>query len=319
MAVYYLTYACDFRCPYCSDGAGSPYYKLKSPSVDSDTVIKILKEIRQNADHLVITGGEPLNYSEVDMVLEALPALKFKTVVFTTNGYSIHNHIDSITKAVNNLVFSVDTLDSEKADSWFGKGHGTLKHILENVKTAKRLKKHSSLITISLVVTGDNIRDAYEVYEYSKSNGFHFAACPQLVGVKVHEDLYENPAYVEFFNYMLSEKRKGYPVFGSPAYLEYMRDLIKFPCRPFTMLVVAPDGGVYYPCLEIGHMAGNILVDRNLDLLKQKAAKIYGPQPDCGNQCQSACALSFGVALKKPLSGFAEAKSIVKGVLLGRR
>jgi len=28
LAVYYLTYACELWCPYCSDGAGRPYWTL---------------------------------------------------------------------------------------------------------------------------------------------------------------------------------------------------------------------------------------------------------------------------------------------------
>jgi MoaA/NifB/PqqE/SkfB family radical SAM enzyme len=28
LGVYYLTYACEFRCPYCCDGSGTPYYRL---------------------------------------------------------------------------------------------------------------------------------------------------------------------------------------------------------------------------------------------------------------------------------------------------
>ena len=28
VGIYYLTYACELWCPYCSDGAGRPYWTL---------------------------------------------------------------------------------------------------------------------------------------------------------------------------------------------------------------------------------------------------------------------------------------------------
>ncbi|MCP4113325.1 MAG: hypothetical protein GY749_48640 [Desulfobacteraceae bacterium] len=56
LSVYYLTYACNFRCPYCSDGTGKPYYKLSSPVLPGTSVISLLKIIRRHCDYIVITG-----------------------------------------------------------------------------------------------------------------------------------------------------------------------------------------------------------------------------------------------------------------------
>jgi hypothetical protein len=37
LGVYYLTYACDFRCLHCSDGSGEPYYRSSWNSTPLNT------------------------------------------------------------------------------------------------------------------------------------------------------------------------------------------------------------------------------------------------------------------------------------------
>jgi MoaA/NifB/PqqE/SkfB family radical SAM enzyme len=47
LAVYYLTYACEFRCPYCSDGSGTPYHALRSPVLRGPDLDRLLGRIRR--------------------------------------------------------------------------------------------------------------------------------------------------------------------------------------------------------------------------------------------------------------------------------
>ncbi len=91
-----------------------------------------------------------------------------------------------------------------------------------------------------------------------------------------------------------------------------MRDLRKFDCRPFTMLVVSPVGDVFYPCLEIGQAAGNLFVEGNLHRLRQQGWAKFGPQPDCDTRCHSACALGFSRVLANPMSLLHEAALLAR-------
>jgi hypothetical protein len=63
-----------------------------------------------------------------------------------------------------------------------------------------------------------------------------------------------------------------------------------------------PQTAVFYPCLELGHYAGNLLSEPNLHLIRRSGCEKFGPQPDCGTQCHSACALGFARILANPLS-----------------
>ncbi len=321
LSVYYLTYQCDFKCSYCSDGRKTPYYKLKFKEQSGKKVISILKAIRKNSSHLVLTGGEPLKHHDLEYILKELPNLKFKTVVFTTNGYLIEKFIPLIAKSITSLVFSIDTLDCKKADSLYGLGQGVFSKIKANIEIASKYKNSKYQIYISSVATPENLSDLYDVYNFSKINNFIFAVQPQLIGVKVHEELKANKNYIRLYNYIIDEKKKGSKIYGTIPYLEYMKNIDSFECYPFTMLVVSPEGNVFYPCLELGNFAGNILNKNNLHKIREEGEKLFGPQPDCDNRCQSACSLSFFTLIKYPLSisqdFYLSTKRNIKNIFLG--
>ncbi len=302
LSVYYLTYACDFRCPYCSDGAGKPYYRLRSPVLPGGRVIELLRKIRRHSDYLILTGGEPLQHPDFGEVMARVDTLRFRGVVLTTNGYGLDPFLPAVAKSVSHLVFSLQTLDPARADAEYGVGGGAHEKILRNIEAAARLPDRKFEIIISSVVTPDNIDDLYAVAAYAKERGFRLAVCPQLVGVKAHPALAGNPAYCQFYDYLIAEKNKGAKIQGTVDYLEHMRDLRKFDCQPFTMLVVSPVGDVFYPCLEIGQAAGNLFEEDDLHRLRQQGCAKFGPQPDCDTRCHSACALGFSRLLANPKS-----------------
>lgn len=299
LAVQYLTYACDFACPYCSDGEGNPYPRLQSPILPASTMLELLRRIRGHCDFLVLTGGEPLLYPDVDEVLAGLPGLGFDGVVFTTNGHDLHEHLDAVAASVTYLVVSLETLDHEKADRIFGRGPGTLARILDNLERAASRPGRGYEIIVSAVATPEVLDDLPAVYAWSVARGFRFALCPQLVGVKAHPDLAGNPAYRRIYDLLIEGKRRGEPVNGTVAYLQHMRDLTKFDCRASTVLAVDPQGHVFYPCLERGRTAGSLL-DHDLHELRRMGRRDHGPEPVCDNRCHSACALSLSLSLNRP-------------------
>jgi MoaA/NifB/PqqE/SkfB family radical SAM enzyme len=302
LAVYYLTYACDFRCPYCSDGSQVPYHRLPREEVPAADVLHLLGTIRQYCDYLVITGGEPFNHPECRAVLKGLPSLGFDGIVLTTNGYAIEPYLPLINGAVRYLVFSIDTMDHAKADRWFGVGPGALAKILRNIRTAAEWPRRSYDIIISAVATPNNLQDLTAVFRFCIERGFRFALAPQLLGVKPHPALVGNPAYQEIFDALIAAKKRGAAVQGSIAYLQHMRDLTKFSCHPSTLLAVAPGGDVFYPCLERGTIAGNLLQSPDLHALRRRACRSIGPEPLCDNRCHSACALGLALILDRPLT-----------------
>jgi len=300
IAFYYLTYACGFRCYYCSDGKGRPYHTLQSEELDNGMLVKILSKIRKYCNYICLTGGEPFESKNLKTALTTIKLLNFKKLILTTNGVYFEENADILGQTVDCLVFSLDSMDPSKLSEWYGCSENISNKIIQSIELAHSIKKKTYRICISTVVTENNILDLYEVYKFAKSRNFEFAACPQLKGVTENQKLFHNPEYISFFNFLIREKKKNENIFGNIKYLEYMRDFTKFNCRPFTMLVLSPEGNVYYPCLEIGNCGGNLIEEESLHTLRKKANKLFGPQPVCSNQCHSACALNFALMLEKP-------------------
>jgi MoaA/NifB/PqqE/SkfB family radical SAM enzyme len=313
LSVYYLTYACDFRCPYCSDGAGEPYYRLPSPVLSADRVRELFGIIRRHCEYLVITGGEPLRHPECESILRQTADLRFRGVILTTNGYHLETMLPAMADSVTELVVSLQTMEAAKADASYGR-RGAHQRILENLERAAKYPGRQYQVILSSVATPDNLEDLYGVYRYAQARGFRLAVCPQLVGVKAHVSLEDNRAYRDFFDFLIAEKKRGGRIQGTVDYLEHLRDLRKFKCRPFTMLVVSPTGEVFYPCLELGHFAGNLFAEPDLHRLRQQGCQQFGPPPACGTQCHSACALGFARILDNPASllheGYLMARSL---------
>jgi MoaA/NifB/PqqE/SkfB family radical SAM enzyme len=319
LSVFYLNYSCRFRCPHCSDGSGKPYYALRSPTLPGAKVLELLRIVRRHSNYLVITGGEPLEHPDFAEVMEGLRTLEFRAVILTTNGHSLDSALPVVVRSVHHLVVSLQTCDHGRGDAWYGAGQDVHEKIVGNLERAANWPGRKSQIIISSVVTPDNIADLYGVFDYAKQRGFRLAACPQLVGVKAHASLAGNAAYRAFYNFLISEKRKGARIQGTVDYLEHMRDLRKFACRPFTMLVVSPTGEVFYPCLELGQLAGNLFDEPDLHRLRRAGMAKFGPQPVCDTRCHSACALGFSRLLANPLSAVHEAALITKSWLRSAR
>lgn len=314
LAVHYLTYACAFRCPYCSDGSGVPYPALRSRVLGKADTLELLARVRRRCDHLVLTGGEPLDHPEVDAVLRGLPALGFDAVVLTTVGAALDRHLDAVATGVRHLVVSLDTLDGARGDRWLGRP-GTHARILRNLELASRHPRRRYEILLSSVATPDNIPDLTEVHRFARDRGWRHAVSPQLQGVHPHPALRGNPGYRALLGVLIDEKRRGVPVYGTVAYLEHLRDLTAFRCRPSTVLATSPAGDVLYPCLEIGKVAGNLLAEPDLDAIRAAGRAQHGPEPRCDDRCQSPCALGFALLLQRPEIAIDEAWRWTLGAL----
>ncbi len=312
LSVYYLTYGCELRCGHCSDGSGEPYYRLQSKMLPGAKIIDLLRIVRRHCDFLVMTGGEPLQHPDAAKVLRGLKELKFRGVILTTNGLLINRLLSEVADSIQYLVFSLQTLDPKQGDAGYGGRSGVHEQVMANIERAANHAGRKYEIIISSVVTPENIPDLYDVYRFCKERGFRLAACPHLVGVKANEALVGSQDYRQFYDFLIAEKRKGGLIQGTVDYLEYMRDLRKFSCRPFTMLVISPTGDVFYPCLELGQFAGNLLEEPDLHALRQQGLERFGPQPDCDTRCHSACALGFSRLLANPLSLVHEAALIAR-------
>jgi len=87
---------CSFRCPYCHN---QDVCQNKTPLLSFDKVRAYLKKKKTSPiEEVVISGGEPLMNSEIEMVIDEIKSLGYKTHLHT-NG----NHPDILKKLVGKL------------------------------------------------------------------------------------------------------------------------------------------------------------------------------------------------------------------------
>jgi hypothetical protein len=178
-----------------------------------------------------VTGGEPLDHPDFEMVLDRLGDYRFRSILLATNGSSVERCLESVVTRTDYLVVSLDTLDEAKGDRLAGCASGTAARVLANIERLARHPGPRCHMTISAVVTP----------------------------------------------------------------------------------VVSPLGDVYYPCLEGGRVAGNLLQEPDLHRLRQKGMAQQGGDPGCRDQCHSACMVSASLLIQHPGDLLGEAWRRIRG------
>ncbi len=85
VAAIVFTQGCNFRCPFCHNGALIPINAEESTLIPNNHVLSFLKEYKHKLDGVVITGGEPtIQYDIIDFLRE-LKAIGLE-VKLDTNG-----------------------------------------------------------------------------------------------------------------------------------------------------------------------------------------------------------------------------------------
>ena len=109
-----LTEKCNLRCTYCMPTEGIPLTPA-AHLMSADEIFEIASHfVKRGVDKIRLTGGEPTVRKDFNQIIERLSSLPTK-LALTTNGLTIHRHIDVLKKAdVDVINISIDSLDREK-------------------------------------------------------------------------------------------------------------------------------------------------------------------------------------------------------------
>ncbi len=154
-------YRCNFKCEHCC------ITKLRGKNPDRFFTIKDVAELSRQADemglaHIVITGGEPLVFPDLDEVVKALDPQKFY-ITSDTNGWYLDEEKAKHLKAIgiDKIQLSLDSLSAKGHDE-FRRKEGSHARAVKAIDAAK--KAGLSLI-IATVVTKQRIRsDEFEEF-----------------------------------------------------------------------------------------------------------------------------------------------------------
>lgn len=130
LAAIIFTHGCNLRCEYCHN----PELVIQDISLedvyDPEKILKFLKSRIGKLDAVVITGGEPLLYDDLEPFIKSIKALGL-LVKLDTNGLLP----DKLKKLINHGVIDYISMDIKypEGDYLTFTGENSLKHVKESI------------------------------------------------------------------------------------------------------------------------------------------------------------------------------------------
>jgi len=162
-------YTCNFRCQHCC------ITKLRRKMGVRCFTLDDVRELSKQADamglaHLVITGGEPLMFPDLDDLIRAVDPQKFYITSDTNGWYLDHaraRHLKNI--GLDKIQLSLDSLSATEHDA-FRRMPGSHERALRAIDASKEAGLN---IIIATVVTKKRVRSSefIEFLEFAKEKG----------------------------------------------------------------------------------------------------------------------------------------------------
>lgn len=220
----FLTFRCNYSCPYCIN------WKRKSRELSASEWIRLLEHI-DTALPITICGGEPSLHSEFFSIIKSIPQrvhlltnLQFDPALLVTNGISPERFNSSMPFAPIRVSFHPDSMDFETIVSKmrYLKEHGfrAALYCIETEETKKYIEKFKEIDWLDFQTKpllpnteAESIRCENPVWCRTKE----FLIDPAGLVFKCHRDLYKglNPIfslsdYLVFPSLLMSEFRECY-------------------------------------------------------------------------------------------------------------
>ncbi len=312
VAVFHLTGRCNLNCVYCEDyGARRANDELLELAVLSLAEAgRVLTLLRQATAHLILTGGEPLLYPDIDaLVAQAKREHRFRSVTLLTNGLLLSKHLNLLPH-LDRLVISLDALDVSRWGQTIGVGSQAAQIIIETITNVAMLQNQEGFhLAVNCVVTPETLSDGAAVLEFCVEHEIGFAFSPQSFNNWPHYDLLVSGRYRAFVDQVVAYKKQGRKILGSLAYLNLMRDFQPYYCYPTLVPRVLSNGDLIYPCRPIershtlhGGRPCNLSRVNSWREAILMAKEEFGPPPTSCVSCFQQCYVEPSLMQAYPLS-----------------
>ncbi len=280
-AIFYVTHRCNLACHYCTQ----KYPDILSHEVSTEKTLELLRLVRPQVGSLYLTGGEPLVRADIEEITRAARELRFSTILHT-NGTLLDRH-ENVLEDIQSLVISLDSMNEGRFDSVTQSAPGTTRRLLDHiVRYGRHMRETSRPMTINCVIDRRTVDDVYGVMEFCRQHDFIFSCCSALKNDLTQYQLLEHPSYRKLVEHILESKRKKrLKINGSLAELEYILRFKNFNCYPTLFARIYPNGDVYYPCVPLKTVGGNLFETPSLKEIYRRAREKYGDIPHCQGRC----------------------------------
>jgi MoaA/NifB/PqqE/SkfB family radical SAM enzyme len=297
VGIFHLTGQCNLKCVYCEDyGARRTDDELFDLGVLSlAQAAQVLSILRQATANLILTGGEPLLYPDIDaLVTQAKAGYHFKNLTMLTNGLLLPKHLNLLPQ-LDRLVISLDSLEAGRWGQIIGVGQPAAQAIIDTIVDLAQQPTAPRLI-VNCVVTSTTLADAGAVLDFCVEHNLTFAFSPQSFNNWPHYQLLVAEEYPIFVDKVMTYKKQGAKILGSLAYLKLMRKFQPFNCYPTLAPRVLSNGDLIYPCRPIershtphGGRPCNLTRVTSWSEARAIAAREFGAPPTSCGSCFQQC------------------------------
>jgi MoaA/NifB/PqqE/SkfB family radical SAM enzyme len=268
---------------------------------------KLLSILRQAANSLILSGGEPTLHPDVDwLVQHARNDLKFHQITLISNGSLIHQH-ENMIQNLDRLIISLDSTDPFRIAEITQSSAETASTILENIQRISSFPNRKPQVILNTVLTVETLPGLPDLLAFCTRNKLLLSVSPQTYNNWPQYDLMVSDEVREMVLQIIQWKRRGAPIIGSQAYFRTLIDFRPYLCHPIIIPRVLSNGDLIYPCRPIekgqnGHGGRdiNLLAEGSWKKALQKAQEKYGALPRICSSCFQQCYIEPSLMQQKP-------------------
>ncbi len=305
--VYYVTTRCNLNCVYCEDFGSTR--NAPNAALPLEQARRVLRVIRSGTDRLILTGGEPLLYPEIDaLAAAARREMGFRHLTLQTNGLLLLDH-PALLPLLDRLVISLDTVDPELGSRITRVPREAVETIVDNVRLlAQRQRQAGYRLIVNGVLTPETVPGALELLDFCAAHSILASFSPQAVRNWPRYELLVSDDYHALLRQLLAAKQRGAPLVGSVDYWRTLLDFRPYSCYPTLIPRVEPNGDLLYPCRPIekeenGHGGRcNLLAVSSWRQAVRQAAAVYDAPPRVCTSCFQQCFIEPSLMQARPLA-----------------
>lgn len=276
--------SCNLRCIHCWNESG-----LDKNVLEKNLIIELIEEFREGGgQRLLITGGEPLLYSNLEDILNFANKEKITRLELITNGTLIDKDtakmLSRYLKYVNVSIYGHSGRIHDKITGVKNSFSRTIEGILN-------LKNYNVSSVLYFTVMEENFDSIPYMFQLAKELGIgaiRFNPVNPVGRAKNQRSMnLEGKILLSKYLQKLS-KRTGIKLITSELNREEyeMRDSYKFyGCNALRTLVYITNKGEVLPCSLLSESVGNIYNQKLTRIWKGKKAHLFRQNLGCSTNC----------------------------------
>jgi MoaA/NifB/PqqE/SkfB family radical SAM enzyme len=268
----------------------------------------VLRSLKEITPALYITGGEPTLVPHISEALRFARQIGCWPVCINMNALVLDKR-PGVLEHADRIVVSLHAGTPQRHAQMLGVSRRQGELVFDNIRQAARAaKSNGNRLSVNCVLTGNNTKDARGVMNFCLRHEIPIAVVPAIqrhVPTVASGSAEQLRDYREFLGEVIALKaQQPSAVIGAKAYLEHIRHLGGFKCRPSAVVTISPEGNIVNPCAHKYRTVPKTLGKANgiepIEQQLRRHLKFASAYETCGGNCLKMCYLGPALFLGKP-------------------